>query len=165
MQIHVDERPAIPPRELEIYDGFVLDIGWLPPKRRDNISRQAYYRRGQWQEHGDEAFARAYTGEVIRGWRGFRLDICEGYLKVKLTESSRAEVEAEGGEIPYSADNAVRVYRNAVAAKFAQKIRDFLEDWDDENDTEEQARKKDSSDSPASAPTPRIPRAVTSVSS
>jgi len=166
--IRAKEAPPIEPRWLQVYDTFELLIGWLPPKRRDDIRRQAYLKRGTVNQHGDETYARLFCREVIRDWRGLTLNILTGVLKVFPADDNLIELQAEErelGELRYNQDSAVAVYRNAIQEKFSRKVDEFLSDWDEENDAVERERKNDSGASSATSATQPTLQAVSSAKS
>lgn len=148
----IDETPDLT-REVEIHDGFVVQLAWLSPKQRDEISkRTTHWKKGQPDIDRDK-YAREWTKRAVRGWRGLTWPILTEHLKVVIKDSAAASVQKviteNGGTLPYSADDAALIFANALDERFARVLRDRIEEWDEETRLrEEREAGKSSGSSP-----------------
>ena len=140
LQGKVDEAPEIV-RDVVIHDTFVVQMRWLTPAQRDAISKASIEtKRGI--EVNRERYARAFTKRAIEGWRGLTVDILIDHLKVTLkhdgAEAALRKVEKEnGGQLPWSQDDAILLYLSALPAKFAEKLGDAMFEMDNDAETME----------------------------
>jgi hypothetical protein len=133
----VNETPELL-KDITIADKFVVTIKWLAPKERDAILKQCTeYKRGMPDVNRDR-HARAYTKRVVRGWRGLTVDTLTGPLKVQIFDHALEAVQKvakeNGGELPFNQEDSVLIYLNALPDRYANKIREAMEDWDDDVD-------------------------------
>ena len=128
-------------KELTIADSFVITMHWLSPKERDLIGKQCVvYKKGSPDVDRDR-HARVYTRRVVKGWRGLTLDVLTGPLKMELFPDAVADlkkIQADNkGELPFNQADSEVLYLNALSDKYANKIKETMDDWDEEDRTKE----------------------------
>ena len=141
LQGRIDDNPVIE-KDVAIADKFVVRVRWLTPKQRDEIAKQCTeYKRGM-PDINRERHARAYTKRAIIGWSGLTVKTMTGPLFVKLTPEGLdycKRLEAEnGGELPWSLDDSATLYMSALPEKYANKIKEAMDDFDDNADAQEE---------------------------
>ena len=142
---NIDENPDLE-KFVDIADGFRVKIRWLSPKARDEIAKLCTeYKRGI-PDVNRERHARAYTKRVVRGWEGLTVDILTGPLKIAINSDSVPKlklVEKEnGGSLPFNQDDSALIYLNALPDKYANKIKDAMDEWDDDVGAQEEEIEK-----------------------
>jgi hypothetical protein len=133
----------VPDREKEILiaDTFVVTIHWLSPKERDWIGKQCIKQNRNGTDIDRDKHARAYTRKVVKGWKGLTLDVLTGPLKVAIFPEALAELkkvqEANNGELPFSQADSELIYLNALPDKYANRIKEAMDEWDEEDKAQE----------------------------
>lgn len=138
----------IPDREkdLLIADSFVVKIHWLSPKERDIIGKQCVvYKKGAPDVDRDK-HARVYTRRVVKGWSGLTLDILVNQLKVAVFPDAMTDLkkvqEENKGELPFSQNDSEILYLNALPEKYSNRIKEAMDEWDEEDKSQEDADEK-----------------------
>jgi hypothetical protein len=136
---HINDSPDIT-KDVAILDKFVVTVRWLSPKQRDEIGKQCTeYKRGM-PDINRERHARAYTKRAIVGWEGLTLEVLEK-LRVSIhataVDALREVEKKNNGTLPYNQEDASLIYLNALPEKFANKIKDAMDEIDDNSLAEE----------------------------
>jgi len=137
LQGAVDEAPIVP-KDVDLGGGFVVHTNWLSPKQRDDVVNAGTEvgRRGRLDVHRKK-YAHAWCRRVIKGWDGLTRDIFFKRLKMYIVPEQRARIdkvfEDHGGLLPYSHEDAVKLYCNAVPDLFAEPLRQALNEMDEDD--------------------------------
>lgn len=133
IQGKIQESPEIEV-DITLVDSFVLNLRWPTAKERDALAKQCTeWKRGQPDLNRDK-FARAYCKKVILGWSGLTAEVLPK-LGIVLNKEGRdgiAQVQKDNnGEIPFNINDAIDIYQNALPERFANKIKEALDEVDD----------------------------------
>jgi hypothetical protein len=141
----INDQPDIE-RDVHIADQFFVTVRWLSPKQRDEILKQCTdYKRGI-PDINRERHARAFTKRAVRGWRGLTIDTLTGALKIQVYPSAYADLkkvqEDNNGQLPHTQEDSVLIYLNALPDRYANKIKEAMDDWDDDFEKQEEVISK-----------------------
>lgn len=133
----IDTAPELT-KDVDLGNGFVVVLNWLSPSQRDEVQQASAElgRRGRLEINRDK-HAKAYCRRVFRGWRGLTEEVFYDDLKIYIKKGMQEQVDAgfkEGkGQLPYSLEDCIFVYLNALPLKFADPIREALMEMDEED--------------------------------
>lgn len=133
----------VPDREkdISIADKFVVTIHWLSPKERDWIGKQCIETKKGVADINREKHARAYTRKVVKGWKGLTIETMTGPLRMAIFPEFLAQLKEvqkdNNGELPFSQGDSEVLYLNALPEKYANRIKEAMDEWDEEDKAQE----------------------------
>jgi len=146
----IDESPKVE-RVVDCGDGFKVTINWLPVATRDKLSDDGTKVKRSKLVSDREGYARTWCKAVVRDWTGLTPDVFLNKLKLYVKPSKKAAVDQvfkdNGGEYPYSFEDAQIIFLNALPDYFATPIRNAIAEMD-ENDRDD-VESEDSKSAPA----------------